>query len=170
MPHGAPALVGGAGRLGVMGTNAAHGIRERSRRQDAEKLARVIDAHVQMALELQAVFGLRREEAIKFSPVYTDRGDRVRIKASWAKGARGRSRADTRASARYSTSPGTSRGTARCALIPGGAATPLSVRSTRHPGTARVLMYSGLVSAHTRDETLFLRRDKQIGIDGTFPL
>ena len=103
-----------------MGTNAAHGIRERSRRQDAEKLARVIDAHVQMALELQAVFGLRREEAIKFSPAYTDRGDRVRIKASWAKGARGRSRADTRASARYSTSPGTSRVTARCALIPGG--------------------------------------------------
>ena len=57
---------------------------------DAEKLARVTDAHVRMSLELQAAFGLRREEAIKFTPAYADRGDRVRIKASWAKGGRAR--------------------------------------------------------------------------------
>ena len=43
-----------------------------------------------MALQLQAAFGLRREEAIKFTPAYADRGDRVRIKASWAKGGRAR--------------------------------------------------------------------------------
>ena len=55
-----------------------------------EKLARVTDAHVRMTLEVQAVFGLRREEAIKFTPAYADRGDRVRIKASWAKGGRAR--------------------------------------------------------------------------------
>ena len=30
--------------------------------------------------------GLRREEAIEFTSAYSDRGDRVRIKASWAKG------------------------------------------------------------------------------------
>ena len=48
------------------------------------------DAHVRMSLELQAAFGLRREEAIKFTPAYADRGDRVRIKASWAKGGRAR--------------------------------------------------------------------------------
>ena len=57
---------------------------------DPEKLARVTDAHVRMSLELQAAFGLRREEAIKFTPAYADRGDRVRIKASWAKGGRAR--------------------------------------------------------------------------------
>ena len=57
---------------------------------DPEKLARVSDAHVRMSLELQAAFGLRREEAIKFTPAYADRGDRVRIKASWAKGGRAR--------------------------------------------------------------------------------
>ena len=86
------------GRPGVVGTNAAHGIGERryvtnedkSAVLDAEKLARVTDAHVRMSLELQAAFGLRREEAIKFMPAWADRGDRVRIKASWAKGGRAR--------------------------------------------------------------------------------
>ena len=82
----------------LLGTNAAHGIGERryvtnedrSRRFDAENLARVKDPHVRMSLQLQAAFGLRREEAIKFTPAYADRGDRVRIKASWAKGGRAR--------------------------------------------------------------------------------
>ena len=86
------------GRPGIVGTNAAHGIGERryvtnddkSAVLDAEKLARVKDPHVRMSLELQAAFGLRREEAIKFMPAYADRGDRVRIKASWAKGGRAR--------------------------------------------------------------------------------
>ena len=86
------------GRPGVVGTNAAHGIGERryvtnedrSRRLDAEQLARVSDGHVRMSLELQVAFGLRREEAIKFTPAWADRGDRVRIKASWAKGGRAR--------------------------------------------------------------------------------
>ena len=86
------------GHPGGVGTNAAHGIGERryvtnedrSQRLDADKLARVSDACVRMALELQAAFGLRREEAIKFAPAYADYGDRVRIKASWAKGGRAR--------------------------------------------------------------------------------
>ena len=78
------------GRPDVVGTNAAHGIGERrwerryvtnedrSRWLDAEKLARVKDPHVAMSLRLQEAFGLRREEAIKFTPAYADRGDRVR--------------------------------------------------------------------------------------------
>ena len=86
------------GRPGVVATNAAHGIGERryvtnedrSAVLDPDKLGRVSDAHVRMSLELQAAFGLRREEAIKFTPAYADRGDRVRIKASWAKGGRAR--------------------------------------------------------------------------------
>ena len=85
-------------RPGVVGTNAAHGIgerryvtnKDRSAVLDPEKLALVKDEHVRMSLELQAVFGLRREEAIKFTPAYPDRGDRVRIKASWAKDGRAR--------------------------------------------------------------------------------
>ena len=55
---------------------------------DEAKLARVKDVHVRMALRLQAEFGLRREEAIKFSPSHADRGDRIAVKASTAKGGR----------------------------------------------------------------------------------
>ena len=36
-------------------------------------LEQVTDAHVRMSLQLQAAFGLRREEAIKFQPSYADR-------------------------------------------------------------------------------------------------
>ena len=86
------------GRPGVVGTNAEHGIgnrtyvtnQDRSCRLDADRLERVGDAHVRMSLRLQEVFGLRREEAIKFMPSYADRGDRVAIKATWAKGGRAR--------------------------------------------------------------------------------
>lgn len=51
---------------------------------------RVRDPHVRMSLELQAAFGLRREEAIKFMPSYADRGDNLVLKPSWTKGGRER--------------------------------------------------------------------------------
>ena len=86
------------GKANMLGSNADYGILPRShvsdgtkrRDLDAGKLALVKDAHVKMALRLQAAFGLRREEAIKFAPSYADRGDRVAVKASTAKGGRAR--------------------------------------------------------------------------------
>jgi len=86
------------GRPGVVGTNGEHGIgnrryvtnEDKSRRLESDRLALVADVHVRMSLRLQEAFGLRREEAIKFTPSYADRGDRVAIKASWAKGGRER--------------------------------------------------------------------------------
>ena len=86
------------GKPNVVKSNADYGIGKRShvsdgtRRRDlgAEKLGRVKDEHVRMALRLQAAFGLRREEAIKFAPSYADRGDHVAVKASTAKGGRAR--------------------------------------------------------------------------------
>ena len=87
------------GKAGVVkADNAAYGIDERryvtnedrSRVLDAERLALVGDAHVGMALRLQEAFGLRREEAMKFQPRYADRGERIRLKASWTKGGRAR--------------------------------------------------------------------------------
>lgn len=48
------------------------------------------DAHVKMALRLQAAFGLRREEASKFSPSWADRGEMIVVRASTAKGGRAR--------------------------------------------------------------------------------
>jgi integrase len=51
---------------------------------------RITDPHVRMSLLLQQAFGLRREECIKFQPGYADRGDRIELKGSWAKGGRPR--------------------------------------------------------------------------------
>ncbi|SIT20071.1 phage integrase N-terminal domain-containing protein [Achromobacter sp. MFA1 R4] len=53
-------------------------------------LGRITDPHVRMSLRLQAAFGLRREESIKFQPRYADRSDHIAIKGSWAKGGRDR--------------------------------------------------------------------------------
>ena len=86
------------GKGNMVKSNADYGILPRShvsdgakrRDLDAAKLALVKDGHVRMALRLQAAFGLRREEAIKFSPSYADRGDRIAVKASTAKGGRSR--------------------------------------------------------------------------------
>ena len=76
------------GKRDLVKPNADYGIRPRRhvsdgtkrRDLDAAKLAVVGDPHVHMALRLQAAFGLRREEAIKFTPARDDRGDRVRLK------------------------------------------------------------------------------------------
>ena len=54
------------------------------------QLDKVKDEHVRMSLELQRVFGLRREEAIKFQPVFADQGDHIKLKASWTKGGKSR--------------------------------------------------------------------------------
>ncbi|MCC4621954.1 integrase domain-containing protein [Xanthomonas cassavae CFBP 4642] len=54
------------------------------------KLDRITDPHVRMSLRLQAAFGLRREESIKFQPRYADHGGHIAIKGSWAKGGRDR--------------------------------------------------------------------------------
>lgn len=55
-----------------------------------EALDKVKDAHVRMSLELQQAFGLRREEAIKFSPSYADKGNHLELKASSTKGGKAR--------------------------------------------------------------------------------
>ena len=57
---------------------------------DDTKLAKIDDEHVRMSVQLQAAFGLRREEAIKFSPSYAFRGNHIALKPSWTKGGRPR--------------------------------------------------------------------------------
>ncbi len=87
------------GRKAVIAAdNTSYGINARAFVTDDSKatalerdvLARVDDQHVRMSLRLQAAFGLRREEAIKFQPAYADHGDRLVLKASWCKGGRAR--------------------------------------------------------------------------------
>lgn len=65
-------------------------INESKAKELGDKLDRITDPHVRMSLRLQAAFGLRREESIKFQPRYADRGDHIAIKGSWAKGGRDR--------------------------------------------------------------------------------
>ena len=58
-----------------------------------EQLQFIPCPRVQASLELQAAFGLRREEAIKFRPgeaLRADLPDRIELKASWTKGGRPR--------------------------------------------------------------------------------
>ena len=53
---------------------------------DERKLAGISDQHVRLSIRLQAAFGLRREESIKFSPSYAIKDDHIRLKSSWTKG------------------------------------------------------------------------------------
>jgi len=86
------------GKAGILpANNAQRGVAERryvtnisKARKLGSGLAQVTDAHVRMSLQLQAVFGLRREESIKFQPSYADRGDHLALKGSWTKGGRER--------------------------------------------------------------------------------
>jgi site-specific recombinase XerC len=57
---------------------------------DEGKLAQIEDQYVRMSVRLQAAFGLRREEAIKFQPGYSMQDDHIKLKSSWTKGGRAR--------------------------------------------------------------------------------
>lgn len=57
---------------------------------DQRSIDAISHPRVQASALLQREFGLRREEAMKFQPVYADRGDHLLLKASWCKGSRER--------------------------------------------------------------------------------
>ena len=84
-----PGVVPSNGELGIANREYVSN-EDRSAVLDPEKLARVKDPHVAMALRLEAAFGLRREEAIKFTPARDDRGACIRLKGSTTKGGRPR--------------------------------------------------------------------------------
>jgi len=85
----------------VPATNAELGIAQRCNITNTDKsvelkqehLDKVSDVRIQDALRLQAAFGLRREEALKFIPAYamqTLAEGVIQLKASWCKGGRAR--------------------------------------------------------------------------------
>ncbi len=57
---------------------------------DENKLAKISDPYIRLSIRLQAAFGLRREESIKFSPGYAIQDDHIKLKSSWTKGGRAR--------------------------------------------------------------------------------
>lgn len=78
--------------------NSAYGIgtrvlvsnQSKAQTLDEAKLAKIEDQYVRLSVRLQAAFGLRREEAIKFAPGYAFRGDHIALKPGWTKGGRPR--------------------------------------------------------------------------------
>ncbi|HEY8101639.1 MAG TPA: phage integrase N-terminal domain-containing protein [Burkholderiaceae bacterium] len=82
----------------VARTNDAYGIADRvyvtntskARELTNEQLSKVTDRYCAMSLQLQAAFGLRREESLKIQPDYADRGDHLTLKDSWCKGGKAR--------------------------------------------------------------------------------
>jgi site-specific recombinase XerC len=74
-----------------LGIPERHSVRKENKAKElAGKLDRITDTHVRMSLRLQAAFGLRREESIKFRPGLADQGDHIALKGSWTKGGRER--------------------------------------------------------------------------------
>jgi len=55
-----------------------------------EALDKITDVNVRISLQLQAAFGLRREECLKFQPSFADKGDSIVLKSSWCKGGKQR--------------------------------------------------------------------------------
>jgi len=73
-----------------IGNRSYVGKESKARNLDEKQLAKVSDEYVCLSLKLQAEFGLRREEAIKFSPNYAIKDNHIKLKPSWTKGGRAR--------------------------------------------------------------------------------
>jgi hypothetical protein len=82
----------------VAKSNGVYGIADRryvsnlskARQVTSGDLAQITDPYTRVSLQLQAAFGLRREESLKIQPGWADRGDRLVLKDSWTKGGRAR--------------------------------------------------------------------------------
>ena len=64
--------------------------KDKSRELTQEELNNVNDLFMQHSLQAQRLFGLRVEESLKLQPFVADKGDKLFIKGSWAKGGRAR--------------------------------------------------------------------------------
>lgn len=52
--------------------------------------SKINNPYITVSLQLQRVFGLRREESLKIKPHMADKGDKLELLSSWCKGGRGR--------------------------------------------------------------------------------
>jgi len=77
---------------GVYGIGKRTCVAKESKAQelDEKKLSLISDPYVVLSIRMQAAFGLRREESIKFSPCYAMQSDHIKLKSSWTKGGRAR--------------------------------------------------------------------------------
>ncbi|MCP4406343.1 MAG: integrase, partial [Gammaproteobacteria bacterium] len=82
---GRPSIISGSNRHYDIPDRQYVTNEQKAKQLDSDKLAKVGDAHVRMSLELERVFGLRREESMKIRPSYADRGERLVLgfEAQW---------------------------------------------------------------------------------------
>lgn len=66
------------------------GKRNRALKLDSERLNQITCKYVKATLLMQQAFGLRREEAIKFTPKLAVKAERIELRGSWTKGGRSR--------------------------------------------------------------------------------
>jgi hypothetical protein len=52
--------------------------------------SKISNPYIKVSLELQRVFGLRREESLKIKPHLADKSDKLELLPTWCKGGRGR--------------------------------------------------------------------------------
>ncbi|PHS69453.1 MAG: integrase [Cycloclasticus sp.] len=86
---------GSVNKTSILQSNEDYGIEARantktdkSHKLNLDKLDAIECPKIKMAVRLQAAFGLRREEAIKFTPAAADKGKFIALKASTTKGGR----------------------------------------------------------------------------------
>ena len=61
-----------------------------NRAQHSPDFTGIADRHIRVGLELQRVFGLRKEECMKIKPLMADKGTTLQLHPTWCKGGRGR--------------------------------------------------------------------------------
>ena len=85
-----PSIIAKDNRVYGIGKRTYIAKESKAQELDIEKLSLISDQYVCLSIRLQAAFGLRREEAIKFSPSYAMQDDHIKLKPSWTKGGRAR--------------------------------------------------------------------------------
>lgn len=73
-----------------MGINKRTYIPTRNRALHHPDFSKITNPYIRISLELQRVFGLRREESLKIKPWQADKGDYLSLQDSWCKGGRSR--------------------------------------------------------------------------------
>jgi len=87
---GKPDIIPKDNRAYDIGNRSQVGKESKAQDLDEKKIEKISDPYVRLSLRLQSAFGLRREEAIKFSPNYAIKDDHIKLKDSWTKGGRAR--------------------------------------------------------------------------------
>ena len=74
----------------ALGIGARNYVSQYNRALHNPDFSQITNPYIKVSLELQRVFGLRREESLKIKPHLADKGDKLELLPSWCKGGRGR--------------------------------------------------------------------------------